>query len=212
MMKTATLVALAMLTTASSAAFAQANSPSDAPANTAPGKAQANGANTRQQLTTNLQQAGFTDVKLMPESFLVQAKDKAGNPMTMFITPDSVAEVTTAANGGASDQKPEASSGGMFASLPAKDDLSSNVVGLDVYNGANQDIGTIKDLAFNAGSLNGYIIGVGGFLGMGDHYVAVRPSALNLTFNANEKKWHATMNVNSDQLKSAPEYKYPGKS
>jgi hypothetical protein len=213
MMKTATLVALAMLTTASSAAFAQANSPSDTPANTAPGKAQANGATVRQQLTTNLTQSGFTDVKLMPESFLVQAKDKTGNPVTMFITPDSVAEVTTTTNGrGASDLKPEASSGGMFANVPAKDDLSSNVVGLDVYNSANQDIGTIKDVAFNAGGLNGYIIGVGGFLGMGDHYVAVRPSAVSLTFNANEKKWHATMNVDSDQLKAAPEYKYPSKS
>jgi hypothetical protein len=32
----------------------------------------------------------------------------------------------------------------MFASIPAKDDLTSKIVGLDVYNKANQDIGTIK--------------------------------------------------------------------
>jgi hypothetical protein len=50
------------------------------------------------------------------------------------------------------------------------------------------------------------------FLGMGDRYVAVRPSAVSITFNASENKWHATMNVDSDQLKSAPEYKYPSKS
>ena len=44
---------------------------------------------------TNLQQSGFTNVKIMPESFLVQAKDKSGNPVTMFIGPNSFDEVTT---------------------------------------------------------------------------------------------------------------------
>jgi hypothetical protein len=45
---------------------------------------------------------------------------------------------------------------------------------------------------------------------MGDHYVVVRPSAIS--FNAKDNKWHATMNVNADQLKAAPEYKYSSNS
>jgi hypothetical protein len=96
-----------------------------------------------------------------------------------------------------------------FTSLPAKDELSSKVVGLDVYNNANQNIGRIKDVAYNGTSVNGYILGVGGFLGMGDHYVAVRPSAIKLSYDAKDKKWHASMDANADQLKAAPEYKYP---
>ena len=99
---------------------------------------------------------------------------------------------------------------GMFTYVPAHDELSSNVVGLDVYNKDKQNIGTIKDIALDASGLNGYIVNVGGFLGMGDHYVVVRPSAIS--FNAKDDKWHATMNVNADQLKAAPEYKYSGKS
>ena len=99
----------------------------------------------------------------------------------------------------------------MFTNVPVQDKLSSNVLGLDVYNKDKQNIGTIKDIAFNANGLNGYIIGVGGFLGMDDHYVVVRPSAIRLTLNASDKKWHATMNANADQLKAAPEYKYPSK-
>jgi sporulation protein YlmC with PRC-barrel domain len=95
---------------------------------------------------------------------------------------------------------------GMFTYIPAQDELSSNVVGLDVYNEDKQNIGTIKDIALDASGLNGYIVSVGGFLGMGDHYVVVRPSAIS--FNAKDNKWHATMNVNADQLKAAPEYKY----
>ena len=92
------------------------------------------------------------------------------------------------------------------------DELSSKVVGLDVYNSANQNIGTIKDVAYNGTSVNGYVIGVGGFLGMGDHYIAVRPSAVKLNYDAKDKKWHASMDANADQLKAAPEYKYPSNS
>jgi len=46
------------------------------------------------QVQNNLQQAGFTDIQIMPSSFLVRAKDKAGNPVMMVISPDSVTAVT----------------------------------------------------------------------------------------------------------------------
>jgi hypothetical protein len=40
-------------------------------------------------------------------------------------------------------------------------------------------------------------------------YVAVRPSAVKLGYDAKDGKWHATMDANAGQLKSAPEYKFP---
>ena len=110
----------------------------------------------------------------------------------------------------ASTLGPSPTPSGMFAYVPAHDELSSNVVGLDVYNEDKRNIGTIKDIALDASGLNGYIVDVGGFLGMGDHYVVVRPSAIS--FNAKDDKWHAIMNANADQLKAAPEYKYSSKS
>ena len=42
----------------------------------------------QQQVQNNLQQAGFTDIQIMPSSFLVRAKDRAGNPVMMVINPD----------------------------------------------------------------------------------------------------------------------------
>ena len=45
-------------------------------------------------LKNNLEQAGFTNVQVMPSSFLVKAKDKDGNPVMMIINPDSVTELT----------------------------------------------------------------------------------------------------------------------
>ena len=101
---------------------------------------------------------------------------------------------------------PTLKNGSMFTYVPAQDELSSNVIGLEVYNEDKKNIGTIKDIALDADGLNSYIVNVGTFLGMGDHYVVVRPSAIS--FNAKDGKWHAKMNVNADQLKAAPEYKY----
>jgi hypothetical protein len=48
----------------------------------------------RKQLIDDLTKAGFTDIKIMPESFLVRAKDSKGNPVMMMINPDSVTTVT----------------------------------------------------------------------------------------------------------------------
>jgi sporulation protein YlmC with PRC-barrel domain len=98
-----------------------------------------------------------------------------------------------------------------FIAVQNTDMLSSNVVGLDVYNGQNNSVGKIQDIAFNASKqVTGYILSVGGFLGMGTHYVAVDPNAVMVQYDAANKTWRATMNATKDQLKSAPEFKYGG--
>jgi hypothetical protein len=51
-------------------------------------------AHLSQKLRNDLTKAGFTDITIMPSSFLVRAKDSQGNPMMMVINPDSLTEVT----------------------------------------------------------------------------------------------------------------------
>jgi sporulation protein YlmC with PRC-barrel domain len=98
-----------------------------------------------------------------------------------------------------------------FITVKNDDTLSSNVVGLDVYNNQNNDIGKIQDIVFdNSKTVMGYIVSVGGFLGKGTHYVAVEPDSVKVTYDASNKVWRATMNATKDQLKSAPEFKYQG--
>ncbi|MFY9970028.1 MAG: PRC-barrel domain-containing protein [Roseiarcus sp.] len=98
-----------------------------------------------------------------------------------------------------------------FINLQNSDMLSSNVVGLDIYNEQNNDIGKIQDVAFDSSmKITGYILSVGGFLGMGTHYVAVDPGAVSIKYDASNKVWRAAMNATKDQLKSAPEFKYGG--
>jgi hypothetical protein len=83
---------------------------------------------------------------------------------------------------------------------------------VNVYNSTKQNIGKIKDVAFNASGVRAYVIGVGGFLSVGERYVAVRPSAIDLSYNASDRTWHAEMDANADQLKTAPQYKYSNNS
>jgi sporulation protein YlmC with PRC-barrel domain len=98
-----------------------------------------------------------------------------------------------------------------FVNVKTDDMLSSNVVGLDVYNDQNNDIGKIQDIVLDSSKkMTGYIISVGGFLGMGTHYVAVDPDSVKVTFDASNKVWRATMNATKDELKAAPEFKYEG--
>jgi hypothetical protein len=44
-------------------------------------------ADVSQKLQSDLQRAGFSDVQVTPESFLVRAKDKNGRPVTMLVHP-----------------------------------------------------------------------------------------------------------------------------
>ncbi|MET4291888.1 sporulation protein YlmC with PRC-barrel domain [Bradyrhizobium sp. LB1.3] len=51
---------------------------------------------------------------------------------------------------------------------------ASKLVGVNVYNDSNEKIGDINDLILDSsGRVANVVIGVGGFLGMGEHNVAV---------------------------------------
>ena len=51
---------------------------------------------------------------------------------------------------------------------------ASKLVGLNVYNDANESVGSINDLLTDRnGKITAVVIGVGGFLGVGEHLVAV---------------------------------------
>ena len=98
-----------------------------------------------------------------------------------------------------------------FVTLHNSDMLSSNIVGLDVYDNADHVLGSVKDVAFdNSKAVTGYILSVGGILGMGAHYVAVDIGSVAIKYDQSDKKWHANMNASKDQLKAAPEFKYEG--
>ena len=95
-------------------------------------------------------------------------------------------------------------------STVAKDEMfSSKLKGLNITNQQNETVGEITDLAFKNDKIAAMILSVGGFLGIGEHYVAVSPASVNVKYDEKNSKWVATMNTTKDALKAAPEFKYP---
>jgi hypothetical protein len=98
-----------------------------------------------------------------------------------------------------------------FLTAKPTDVLSYNLIGLNIQNGDKENVGEIKDLVISGGQLAGYIVSVGGFLGMGERYVVVSPASVKVTYGENDKKWTATMPATKEELKNAPEFKYDGR-
>ena len=67
-----------------------------------------------------------------------------------------------------------AASDSSLSSLQGSTWRASKVVGLSVYNDKNESLGSINDLLTDkSGNIKAVVIGVGGFLGVGEHLVAI---------------------------------------
>jgi sporulation protein YlmC with PRC-barrel domain len=88
-----------------------------------------------------------------------------------------------------------------------KDFTVSNYYKQTVYDRADNSIGKVDDVLIDKdGKITSLILGVGGFLGMGEKDVAVKFEDVKLTSKNN--KWYLTMDANKDTLKAAPGLKY----
>jgi len=92
----------------------------------------------------------------------------------------------------------------------ATDWRSSKLVGASVYGPDNASIGEVNDvLIANDGQIRAVVIGVGGFLGVGEKNVAVPLNALSITRKANSDSIDKIkVSYTKDQLKSAPKFAY----
>jgi hypothetical protein len=96
-----------------------------------------------------------------------------------------------------------------FSSLPNDEILSSKVKGLNVHNQKDQSVGAIVDFAIRNNQVDALILSVGGFLGVGEHYVAVSPSSVKIRYDSANDNWLASMNTTKEALQAAPEFTYP---
>jgi sporulation protein YlmC with PRC-barrel domain len=87
----------------------------------------------------------------------------------------AIALVTTALLSGSAFAQSAASKSDATATTASKDGWrASKLSGVDVYNEQNEKIGDISDVILDrAGKASAVIIGVGGFLGMGEHLVSI---------------------------------------
>jgi sporulation protein YlmC with PRC-barrel domain len=94
-----------------------------------------------------------------------------------------------------------------MSSLPADSSTVTNYYKQDVYDQSQNSIGKIDDVLIDkSGKITALMVGVGGFLGMGEKDVALPFSAVK--GEKKNDKWYLTVNETKDSLKSAAGYKY----
>ena len=77
----------------------------------------------------------------------------------------------------------------------------------NVYDPSDNKIGDVDDVLIDKeGRVTAMIIGVGGFLGMGEKDVAVPFSSVRASEKNN--KWYLVLNTNKEALKAAPGFTY----
>jgi len=85
--------------------------------------------------------------------------------------------------------------------------LASKFKGTDVLGPDDQKIGDISDILFDKdGKIEAYVVGVGGFLGVGSKEVALPPSAFKVVKGENNQADKLKVSMNKDELKSAANF------
>jgi len=109
-----------------------------------------------------------------------------------------------------------AAAGGFMQAQTANEWRGSNLIGASVHGPDNASIGSINDVILSAdGSVRAVVIGVGGFLGIGQKDVAVPFGDLNVTRRDNSDAIdRINVTYTKEQLNNAPTYAYynPSKS
>jgi len=115
---------------------------------------------------------------------------------------------TKPAPGPAPAAAPKAPVSGQILAQDANSMLGKEFIGQAVYTPDKTKIGNISDiiLSKDGKSVEGIVIGVGGFLGLGERNVALKTEQLKIARDPNDALT-LTLDVKKDELANAPEFK-----
>jgi sporulation protein YlmC with PRC-barrel domain len=97
---------------------------------------------------------------------------------------------------------------GQILAQDANTTLARDLIGLTVYAPDKTKIGSISDLILgkDAKTVDGFLIGVGGFLGIGEKIVALKMDRLQIQHNG-DGTMQLMMDVKKEELANAPSFK-----
>lgn len=129
----------------------------------------------------------------------------ASDQTTPSTSPGMGSGGTMSGNSSTMTTAPNATGGGSaMAGVDAKE-----LLGTDIKNAQNEKVGEVQAVQLDSsGQVRNLIVGVGGFLGLGERAVAVQPSAVVVADGGDTIRTTLT----KDQLKAMPEYQYSDKS
>ncbi|KEA05409.1 PRC-barrel domain-containing protein [Rhizobium rhizogenes] len=149
---------------------------------------------------------------LSPMAFAQAQQPSTGNnaPLTQTApaTPDTTKPAPKMPQSDAQAPATTAQAGGYLTEQSADQISAKTYIGQSVYNGQNESIGSINDLVLlKQGGVVAAVVGVGGFLGMGQKNVAVPFDKITATQNVEDGSVKLTTTETADALKAAPEFK-----
>jgi sporulation protein YlmC with PRC-barrel domain len=132
----------------------------------------------------------------------------------LMITTASLALLTSAAIAQAPDQTqpapPAATTSKAQVITEQKPDqlLASKLKGTDVIGTNNEKIGDVNDMLFDKdGKILAYVVGVGGFLGIGTKDVALSPMSFQIVPANDKESMKLKLSMTKDELKTAADFK-----
>ena len=104
---------------------------------------------------------------------------------------------------------PGATGSRQFVTMQSADQwLATKFKGTDVIGSNNEKIGDVNDLLIDQqGRIVAYIVGVGGFLGIGQKDVALAPASFQVQPASDREELKLKLAMTRDDLKNAPEFK-----
>ncbi|MFD9901112.1 PRC-barrel domain-containing protein [Mesorhizobium sp. NPDC059025] len=145
-----------------------------------------------------------------------------GATCALLIGGSALAQTATPNAGGSTETEMSVSTKDVFTAPPGTDAntvgsiqpkdgqvLATNFISQSVYESDKADaatVGKVNDLIFTPeGKIEAAVVGVGGFLGVGEKDVAVSPDQLQMATRSDGKTW-LVMKASKDQLNSAPAF------
>jgi PRC-barrel domain len=150
-------------------------------------------------LTRTTMTAAALAVAMAPPAFAQQSK------------PSPMAPTMQNAQGSTMDSHPTMPQrAGFVQRQQASEWRGSKLIGASVYGPDNNSIGEINDvLVSDNGNISAVVVGVGGFLGVGEKDVALPFSALDVKRKADSSAIDKiTVSYTKEQLKDAPKFAY----
>jgi len=127
--------------------------------------------------------------------------------------PTAPAESSTTAPAPTAGSDMSAAGGAAYLTEQSETQVSANdYIGKQIYNANNESIGDVNDLILEEnGGIVAAVVGVGGFLGIGEKDVALPMSKVTMARDAeNNNDVRLTTTETAEALQSAPEFKTLG--
>jgi len=129
--------------------------------------------------------------------------------LTLGVAPQALAQAPSQQGAPSAQQAaPQTPMTGQILTQDENTILAKDLIGQTVYASDNTQVGSISDLVLSKDgkSVEGYVIGVGGFLGIGEKHIALKMDRVQAS-PGGEGGMRVAIDAKKDELDKAPAFK-----